>query len=170
MMERVFKNYASIPIQVCRNQDQEAGNSRSRKHSGRDNSLEEERDMEIKIYYEDTDCGNVVYYANYLKYFERARTEYMNKCGIDLKKYHDSGIFFVVASAKVDYRSPARYGETIIDETWVSEKSRASFTFKYKLMEKNSKRLLVEGETRIVTVDREMKPKRLAEELICNLT
>jgi len=125
--------------------------------------------MEIKIYYEDTDCGNVVYYANYLKFFERARTEYMNNHGIDLKKYHEKGIFFVVASVKVDYRSPARYGETIVDETWISEKSRASFTFKYKLMEKESRRLLVEGETRIVTVDREMKPQRLDEELISNL-
>lgn len=125
--------------------------------------------MEIKIYYEDTDCGNVVYYANYLKYFERARTEYMNERGIDLKQYHERGIFFVVASAHVNYRSPARYGENIIVNTWVSETSRVSFTFQYKIIERETKRLIVEGDTKIVLVDTNMKPVRLNEEMLTKL-
>jgi len=125
--------------------------------------------MEIKIHYEDTDCGNVVYYANYLKYFERARTEYMNQRGIDLVTYHQQGIFFMVASAQVDYRSPARYGETIVVDTWISEISRATFTFQYKVFEKETKRLIADGETKIVTVDTRQKPRRLEEQLIARL-
>lgn len=125
--------------------------------------------MEIKIYYEDTDCGNVVYYANYLKYFERARTEYMNEHGIDSKRYHEEGVFFVVAAAHVNYRSPARYGETIIVDTWISETSRVSFTFQYKITEKQTKRLIVEGDTKIVMVDTNMKPIRLNEEMLTKL-
>lgn len=125
--------------------------------------------MEIKIYYEDTDCGNVVYYANYLKYFERARTEYMNRRGIDLRDWHNRGIVFVVARAQVDYRAPARYGETIVVDTWISEIGRVSFNFQYKVYEKETKRLIAEGETKIVTVDGKQKPKRLDEEMIQRL-
>lgn len=125
--------------------------------------------MEIKIYYEDTDCGNVVYYANYLKYFERARTEYMEKRGIDFKSLHKQGTFFMVARAYINYRSPAYYGETLIVETWISQISRVSFTFQYKVFEKTSKRLVAEGETVIVTVDTNQKLKRLSPEIITKL-
>lgn len=125
--------------------------------------------MEVKIYYEDTDCGNVVYYANYLKYFERARTEYLEQRGINLKEIHEAGIFFMVASARLNYRSPAHYRETLIIDTWVSEIGRASFTFQYKVFEKTTRRLIVEGDTVIVTVDVRQKIKRLALDLSAKL-
>ena len=125
--------------------------------------------MEVKIYYEDTDCGNVVYYANYLKYFERARTEYLEERGISLKKMREAKTFFMVASARIDYRSPAHYGETLVIDTWVSRLSRASFTFQYKVFEKITQRLIAEGDTAIVTVDSNQKLKRLTPELIAKL-
>ena len=76
--------------------------------------------MEIRIYYEDTDCGGVVYYGNYLKYFERARTEYLESRGQSVAALMDQGTVFVVVHAEVDYRSPGRYGETLVVETSVS--------------------------------------------------
>jgi acyl-CoA thioester hydrolase len=125
--------------------------------------------MEIRIYYEDTDCAGVVYYANYLRFFERSRTDYMETRGINLAELTRQGIFFMVASARIDYRSPARYGDTLVVETTLPEISHASFTFHYKIHEKLSQRLIVEGETKIVTVDQAKKPKRLTPELVTRL-
>ncbi|WP_455244354.1 YbgC/FadM family acyl-CoA thioesterase, partial [Petrachloros mirabilis] len=66
--------------------------------------------MDVKIYYEDTDCGGVVYYANYLKYFERARTHYLEERGLSVARLLEEGRAFVVVRAELDYRTPARYG------------------------------------------------------------
>jgi acyl-CoA thioester hydrolase len=125
--------------------------------------------MEIKIHYEDTDCGGVVYYANYLRYFERTRTDYMEQRGINLTELNQRGILFMVSSAKVDYKSPAHYGDILVDETTVTKITHATFTFHYKIYEKSTRRLLVEGDTTIVTVDHNKKPLRLSTELIKQL-
>ena len=63
--------------------------------------------IEVKIYYEDTDCGGVVYYANYLKYFERARTEYLETRGYSVAAMMKQRIIFVVVHAEVEYRLAA---------------------------------------------------------------
>ena len=73
--------------------------------------------MDIRIYYEDTDCGGGVYYGNYLKYFERARTQYLEERGLSVAGLMKEGTVFVVVHAEVDYRSPARYGDRLIIET-----------------------------------------------------
>ncbi|MEK7449598.1 MAG: thioesterase family protein [Planctomycetota bacterium] len=125
--------------------------------------------MEVKIYYEDTDCGGVVYYANYLKYFERARSEYLEKRGVSLLELHKQEIFFMVATANLKYRAPAHYGETLAIDTQISEVAHASFTFQYKVHEKTNRLLLVEGETKIVTVDGKGKLKRLNPDLKAKL-
>jgi acyl-CoA thioester hydrolase len=117
--------------------------------------------MEIRIYYEDTDCGGVVYYANYLKYFERARTQYLETRGLSVAGLRDQGTQFMVVHAEVDYRSPARYGETLIVETILSEVRQVSFTFAHRLRERESHRLVVEGSAKLVAVDDRLKPKRL---------
>jgi acyl-CoA thioester hydrolase len=75
--------------------------------------------MEIKVYYEDTDCGGVVYYANYLKYFERARTEYLETRGCSIADWMQRGVVFVVVHAEAHYYSAGRYGETLtIESQW----------------------------------------------------
>ena len=73
--------------------------------------------MEVRIYYEDTDCGGVVYYANYLKYFERARTHYLEEHGLSVTGLLKEGTQFLVVHAELDYRTPARYGETLTIDT-----------------------------------------------------
>ncbi|MBD3245956.1 MAG: 4-hydroxybenzoyl-CoA thioesterase, partial [Candidatus Omnitrophica bacterium] len=65
--------------------------------------------MKKRIYYHDTDCEGVVYYANYLKYFEEARTEHLDGCGVTLRTLHDSRILFAVKETSVRYYAPARY-------------------------------------------------------------
>lgn len=125
--------------------------------------------MEIRIYYEDTDCGGVVYYANYLKYFERARTQYLEERELSVAGLMKEGTVFVVVHAEVDYRSPARYGETLVIETVVSEMTAASFTFSHVIRERESRRVVVEGAARLATVDGSGKVKRLDKAMIAAL-
>ena len=125
--------------------------------------------MEIRIYYEDTDCGGVVYYANYLKYFERARTHYLEERGLSVAGLRDQGTQFVVVHAEVDYRSPGRYGDTLIIDTTLAEASQASFTFAHVVRERTSGRLVVEGAAKLVAVDEQLKIKRLDKPTVAAL-
>ena len=122
--------------------------------------------MKIQIYYEDTDCGGVVYYANYLKYFERSRTEYFKERGICVKDLKDKGIQFVVVRAEVDYKSPAVYGDTIEIDTTVDDKQAASFNISYVVKEASSGRTIALGKTRMACVDQRLKPVRLPVEVV----
>ncbi len=121
--------------------------------------------IEIKIYYEDTDSGGVVYYANYLKYMERGRTEYLADRGISVKRLMDEGTLFVVSRAEIDYKASAKYGDTIVQETDVAETTGATILFRHRITEKNSGRLLVEGTIRMVCTDLAGKPKRTPREM-----
>lgn len=125
--------------------------------------------MEIKIYYEDTDCGGVVYYANYLKYFERARTQYLEERGLSVARLMEEGTVFVVVHAELNYRSPARYGDRLVIETVVSDTTAASFTFSHVIRERESRRIVVEGSARLAATDRNGKVKRLDKAMICVL-
>jgi acyl-CoA thioester hydrolase len=125
--------------------------------------------MDVRIYYEDTDCGGVVYYANYLKYFERARTEYLEQRGLSVTELMKEGTLFLVVHAELDYRSPARYGDVLTVETKLSRTGRASITFSHVIRDKASQRVVVEGAAVLVTVDVEGKPKKLPPELLAAL-
>ena len=122
--------------------------------------------MEIRIYCEDTDCGGVVYYGNYLKYFERARTQYLEERGLSVAGLMKEGAVFVVVHAEVDYRSPARYGDRLIIETVVSDMTAASFTFSHVIREQESQRVVVEGVARLAATDGNGKVKRLDKAII----
>lgn len=125
--------------------------------------------MDVHIYYEDTDCGGVVYYANYLRYMERARTEYLASKGLSVKRLMDEGAIFMVLRVEIDYKSPARYGDTIEVETWVRDATRATMIFEHIMREKASQRVLVECRARMVFVDAKAKPKRLPQDIVDKL-
>ena len=125
--------------------------------------------MEIKIYYEDTDCGGVVYYANYLKYFERARTEYLEARGLSVPALMKQGCLFVVVHAEVDYRAPARYGDILDIATMIPEMSPASITFSHVVRERQSGRVIVEGSARLAVTDSNGKVRRLDKETVVAL-
>jgi acyl-CoA thioester hydrolase len=125
--------------------------------------------MEVRIYYEDTDCGGVVYYANYLKYFERARTHYLEERDLSVAGLMSEGTAFVVVHAEVDYRSPARYGDLLVVDTVVSYVTAASFTFSHVIRKRESRRVVVEGSAKLVTTDRNGKVKRLDKRMVAVL-
>lgn len=117
--------------------------------------------MEVRVYYEDTDCGGVVYYANYLKYFERARTHYLDNHGLSVAALIQEGTEFRVIRAELSYRSAATYGETLVVETTVTADRRISLTFSHLIKDRTSKRLVVEGSATLVAVDTNGKIKRV---------
>jgi acyl-CoA thioester hydrolase len=125
--------------------------------------------VEIRVYYEDTDCGGMVYYGNYLKYFERARTQYLEERGLSVAGLMKEGTVFVVVHAEVDYRSPAHYGDRLIVETVVSDMTAASFTFSHVIREWGSQRVVVEGSARLAATDGNGKVKRLDKAMVAVL-
>lgn len=84
----------------------------------------------IRVYYEDTDAGGVVFYANYLKFFERARTEWLRSLGVDQQQLaRDTGMIFIVRHTAVDYRSPARLDDMLTIQSRIERLGRASVDF-----------------------------------------
>ena len=122
--------------------------------------------MEVRIYYEDTDCGGVVYYANYLKYFERARTHFLEEHGQSVRNLIQDGTEFRVTKAELTYRSAAVHGETLDVETTVAANRRTSLTFSHVIRERTSQRLVVEGSATLVAVNSQGKIKRIPPPLL----
>ena len=121
--------------------------------------------LPIRIYYEDTDCGGVVYYANYLRYFERGRTEFLREKGILLTDFHDKGILFVVTKVEVEYLSPCRYNDLLLLDTQLTDISRATMTFRHSIKREGSKKELVRGAVVLASVGKDGRPIRIPEEL-----
>src|SRR2546422_11165613 len=69
--------------------------------------------FEVRIYYQDTDCGGVVYYGNYLRYFEQGRTHWLETRGSSVKAFKGAGKRFALVEAELDYLPPARFGATL---------------------------------------------------------
>jgi len=122
-----------------------------------------------RIYYHDTDCGNVVYYANYLKYLEEARTEHLRSMGIDLNELaKEEKALFAVAGVDIRYKSPARYSDELTIISRIGKAKAASIEFSHEI--KRGKTLLVECETRLVCLGEDFKPRVMPEavsEAIC---
>jgi len=116
-----------------------------------------------RIYYHDTDCGGVVYYANYLKYLEEARTEYFLDRGIDLKKLVDQGIYFVVKQVNIDYKAPARYQDIIEIIAKPGNIKTSSIEFLQEINKDDT--LLIEASVILVCVDRNFRPIRIPDRI-----
>lgn len=125
--------------------------------------------MKKRIYYYDTDCGGVVYYANYLKYLEEARSEYFEDRGLIIKDLRNEGIGFVVARQEIDYKSPSFYGDTLEVKTRVTEATLTRVNFEYDIV-KQTGALVASAKTVLVFVDKTLKPKRIPEEILKKLT
>ncbi len=106
----------------------------------------------VRVYYEDTDAGGIVFYANYLKFFERARTEWLRACGVDQRRLDDAGVIFVVRGTALDYLAPARLDELLTVVTRIERLGHASVEFEQQAWRGDT--LLVTGRIRIGCVDR----------------
>lgn len=109
----------------------------------------------VRVYYEDTDSGGVVYYANYLKYFERARTEWLRSLGFEQDEMgKQDGILFAVRSATVDYHQPALFNDLLEVQATISEKRRASLVFNQSIERQDETgNILCSGTIKIACLD-----------------
>lgn len=123
----------------------------------------------VRVYWEDTDAGGIVFYANYLKFFERARTEWLRSLGIEQQRLKQAtGGMFVVAETSVKYLRPARLDDELIVTARLHEAGRASMTITQKALLKND--LLCEGTIRIGWVDAaSLQPARIPQNIIESL-
>jgi acyl-CoA thioester hydrolase len=122
--------------------------------------------MEIRIYYEDTDAGGVVYHANYLRYFERARTEYLRERGLSVRELAAQGNILPVVRMEVDYRAPAVYDDLLRIETEVLNVGKTSFTVGQQAVRVVDGKLLVDCKVVLVCVNAKMRARRLPDELL----
>lgn len=125
--------------------------------------------MQKTIFYHDTDCGNVVYYANYLKYFEEARTLYMAQKGFSVPALMERGKYFVVARQEVEYKYPVRYGDVITVDTKVAEISDIKIVFENTITNQTG-RLCTKGKTTLVCVDKNGTPTSMGVDVKTAMT
>ncbi len=115
--------------------------------------------FKLKVYYEDTDAGGVVYYANYLRFMERGRTEYLAERGVDVAGLHNEGKFLVVTHVDISYRQPARLGDNLEITTEVEDARTVKVTLRQQVLREGT--LLVDALLTFACIDREGKPQRL---------
>lgn len=123
----------------------------------------------MRVYYEDTDAGGVVYYANYLKFYERARTEMLRALDFHQDQLiAERQIIFVVRSVQVEYLIPARFNEQLQISADIGLLKSASMVFEQKIMRDQD--LLSTATVRIGCLDSEtMRPKKIPENLLLTL-
>jgi len=116
----------------------------------------------LKVFYEDTDSGGVVYYANYLKFFERARTEAITEIGLSNKKLlEENGIFIIVKSCNIEYKKPAKLEDQLEVKSNIISISNTSF--KMRQMAYKNQDLITDCEIHLVIVDKEGKPTKIPD-------
>ncbi|MEJ1296843.1 MAG: tol-pal system-associated acyl-CoA thioesterase [Candidatus Sedimenticola sp. (ex Thyasira tokunagai)] len=107
----------------------------------------------VRVYYEDTDSGGVVYYANYLKFMERARTEWLRQLGFEQDELLEKeGILFAVRRVSVDYLRPARFNDELLVSASISKQGRASLTFQQEIRMADGQ-TLCRGEVQVAALD-----------------
>lgn len=121
--------------------------------------------MERQIYYHDTDAGGIVYYANYLKYLEEARTEWLEARGLGMKSFLEKGLLYAVRSCNIVYQSPARYGDVIGCDAVLEKVTGVQLFFKQKVWLKGSSKSVVEAEVVLVCLDRQFRPKPIPDDV-----
>src|SRR3989344_9200353 len=123
-------------------------------------------ETEQRVYYADTDHGGVVYYSNYLKWFEVGRTEILRQLGLNYADFEKHGLIAPVVEVKCNYKGPAVYDDLIIIKTTINGIGNSSIRFNYEIINKRSSKLLAEGYTVNVFADKKtMKSAKIPESL-----
>ncbi len=121
--------------------------------------------MEKRIHYHDTDAGGVVYYGTYLNYLEEARTEFLENRSLSVSEFYEKGYMYAVRNCNISYKSPARYGETIVCTASLKKMTAAQLIFDQKIIEKDSDRLIVISEVTLVCLTTDFKPSQIPDDL-----
>lgn len=122
----------------------------------------------VRVYYEDTDAQGVVYYANYFRFMERARTEWLRALGVDQPKLlYDERRMFVVVSTSADFITPARFNDELVVTARLTALARASFDIEQNIYRDSADgTLLLRGSIRAALLDADtLRPKRVPESL-----
>lgn len=124
----------------------------------------------IRVYWEDTDAGGIVFYANYLKFFERARTEWLRSLGVEQQALRErTGGMFVVLETRVSYQRPAKLDDVLQVSAQLAQMGRASLSLQQQAwrMDGPEKTLLAEGTIRIGWVDASsLRPQRIPNDIL----
>ena len=122
--------------------------------------------LPVRVYYEDTDAGGVVYYANYLKFFERGRTECLREINIEQDVLLEKNIAFMVKKVDMDCIKSARFNQLLMVKTEVESHRKASLVFKQQIFNE-SQELICQATTLIACVNlQKMKPTAIPAEII----
>lgn len=113
----------------------------------------------VRVYYEDTDMAGIVYYANYLRYIERARSDWVRDMGLDQRVMKEQGAVFVVRRVVADYLAPAHFDDALSVETGVTQVGRARMVLMQRVLRDEA--AIFTAEVTIVCVGAEGKPMRL---------
>ncbi|AGU57446.1 tol-pal system-associated acyl-CoA thioesterase [Vibrio anguillarum] len=124
----------------------------------------------VTIYYEDTDAGGVVYHSNYLKFFERARTEMLRAVGVSQQTFLQQNIGFVVRHVDIDFLQAARLDDMLTINTVISALKKASLIFCQELVNPEGK-VLCKAIVKVACIDNQnMRPKAMPQSIILELT
>ena len=119
----------------------------------------------IRVYYEDTDTGGVVYHANYLKFMERARTEWLRSLEVEQDELRDNnGVIFAILSAQVNYLLPAKFNDELSVSSKVLKKGKASITIEQEVIRESQ--VLCKGTIKVATLDdKSFRPKAMPDDV-----
>lgn len=127
----------------------------------------------VRVYYEDTDSGGVVYYANYLKFMERARTEYLRRLGFEQDTLiSQQGVIFAVRSLTVDYLKPAKFNDLLEVSAKIIERGKASLLFEQKIIKVGTDgSVLCSGKVKIASLDAStLRPKPIPAQILAEIS
>ncbi len=117
--------------------------------------------MELRVYYEDTDAAGVVYHANYLKFFERARTEYFRRHGFMVAELAAAGYVFPVVRMEIDFTSPARHDDLLVVTTMPKRVGGSSLCMHQRIVRKHDGKELVNADVTLACIGPQLKARRI---------
>ena len=126
--------------------------------------------MEKRIFYHDTDAGGVVYYGRYLNYLEEARTEFLEQNGLNMAMFRENQFLYAVRQCSVSYKSPARYGDTILCDARLMKITAARLIFEQTIKDKETGRVIVEAEVTLVSLNKDFKTTPIPDHIKSLLT
>jgi acyl-CoA thioester hydrolase len=126
----------------------------------------------VRVYYEDTDAGGVVYHSNYLNFMERARTEWLRALGFDQDRMMAEGVVFVVGKVNITYICPLRFNDELEISTKVIKLGKASLIFQQEIRKKNEpEKLLSTAEIKVASVDTtNFRPTAIPDDIKAEIT
>lgn len=124
----------------------------------------------VRVYYEDTDSGGVVYYANYLRFLERARTEWLRSMGFEQEKLaKEAGLVFAVSRIDVQFLAPARLDDLLLVTITLAKQGRASLHLIQEIGHEGRGQVLVKAQVRIGMLNRHFRPTGMPPSLLAKL-